>query len=295
MPRLISAALILMICQGCVSSPGAPFGVSGISPGEAAPGERITLSGDGFGDGAGAVAVGGRGITILGWSPTRVVARLPDDLPAGAALVVLTTAEGRPTPGFPLQILGDGVRTPGRRSFDPLPDGGSTPVDAGPDPAGPDAGPDAGLSDGGVDLGIPDADLSLTARFTPDADGEGTVRLVTAPQQPPGQLVLNLIVPEGLGVWGLAFHLTYDPERLALRAITPEAEGVSVIAGRLAPGRLAAGRTVQRLQAFTLTFNLLTPGQSALRFPARNRALRRADNSELADVPWVGGVVEVRR
>ncbi|MFN3197842.1 MAG: hypothetical protein ACE366_05425 [Bradymonadia bacterium] len=286
---LIGWALLL---GGCVAESLPSPTITQVNPSPADPGGVLLVEGRGFGASSGVAAVGGRGVTVQRWSDARVQLSLPQDLPSGAALVVLKTAEGRPTEGFPVIIGGDQGRTSGRRAFDPPPvadDGGVMPS--------PDASVDGGILPGDAqplpDAMRPDANLGLRASFTPDPGGADVrVYMEEAATQSPGTLTLDVITPERAAVWGVAFHIAFDNSQVRLREFSPS-NGNNIVAGALGEDRVAFGRLVRSPQVFTLTFDLVQPGQSRISFPTHNRTLRTADNQPIPDVQWLGGVITV--
>lgn len=252
-----------------------------ITPDEAAPGQAIEVQGEGFGQRAGALAVGGRPISVQSWSLGTIRATLPGDLPSGASLAVVKTG-GQASPPAPLLILGSNRRLDAGRQFpNPRDAGLDARVDAGPVP--PDRGPPV------PDLGPP---RELVAQFTPDPGGADRVTL-TPLEAPEGRLIIEVRIPRAFVVQtlGIALHLAYESNLLRFIEARPEDPQRPV--REIGPGRLAIAALEPRdARIVELHFALVGRGEARIEIPRRHRALRDLRNLELP-VQWAGGSVRV--
>lgn len=283
-------ALALIACDDGSSTPGPR--IDRVAPDPIRPGATLDVHGGGFGDGPGTrdgAALGGRPLPTLGWRPGRLRFEVPADVPAGAALLVLHVG-GRALEPWPVTVGGNG-RFPASPTAaapsDPDGDGFPGPVDAGPMPD-----PDAARF---PDVRLPDATLQgATATFTPDdLPAVGTV--LVAVDGPPGELTLEVRASPGL--WGQAFHLTYDPNLLQFVAAAPEPSlaGVARHWSLPTPGRLLYGGLAPEAGAAVLRvrFAAIGAGEGRVDLPARTASARGAGNRPVADWPFVGGSVRV--
>lgn len=276
-PAVGALALALF---ACASPSGDGPEVTALEPNPAAPGALLDVHGRRLGadlqvSGEGSVAVGGRPVPVLAWAPDRLRVRLPEDTPGGATALVVTI-RGRPTEAAALEVTG-GAAWPRRpRAFPPTPD------------AGLDADPDGGATDPA------DAGSTLTAEVVPDPAAGGVALVPRA--APPGEVWLEVRLPPGLDLGGVAFHLAYDGNVLRFREADP-APGERVVAGEVGRGRLAYGRVVEGVAPeplAVLRFAVVGRGEGRIEIPERNRTLRGRGNQPIPGVPWAGASLRVR-
>ncbi|MCB9547170.1 MAG: IPT/TIG domain-containing protein [Myxococcales bacterium] len=278
----LTVSLALAALGGCTDD--APAGgprIDAVRPDPVDPGDRLVIEGEGFGE-AGHVALGGRPLVAESWAPSQVTVFVPADQAAGQTLVVVV-ADGRPSPGAPVEVTGTPRRAPdGGRGFPPRGDAGR---DARPPPS--DAGP--------TDARVPDVSVNtaLVAEYTSDPAGQGAIRLEARPS-PAGELILEVVLPrEPASAWGLAFHLAFDRGLMTLVEATPTGS-LEAQAKEIGPGRVAAGRLLDgRPTAFRLRFQLLGRGEGRVSFPARYRALRDRQNRPV-DAVFTEGSIRVQ-
>lgn len=280
---LLAASALALAFMGCTADAPNVDGphVASVAPDPVAPGEGIFVEGDGFGL-VGHVAVAGRPLEVVEWTPTGIRARLPLDMRAGPTRLVVTHA-GRPSPPHPLVVAGDPrAEADQPRRFPPSSDGG--PRDLGVRDASP------------FDFDVPDVDPPdlggriLRAEFSSDPVG-GEAVYMEADTARDGEITLRITAPRA---WGVAFHLAYDRNLLRLASATPVNEARAHTA-EIAPGRIAAGQAIPGAGAhvFTLRFLLLGRGEGRVAFPARYRTRRDAANRPL-ETRWIEGSVRIR-
>lgn len=275
---------LFIVVTGCTDDPVGTDGphIAAVDPDPVSPGGGLYIEGGGFGE-RGHVAVGGRALEIVEWTPSGIRARLAPDQRTGPTRVVVTAA-GRPSAGHPLVVSGDPVaqEDPPRR-FPPSNDGGVP--------------PDDGVRDAEVfDFDLPDVerpDLGgrvLRAEFSSDPVG-GDAVFMEADTSRDGELIIRVTAARA---WGVAFHLAYDRNLLRLASATPVNEARAHTA-EIAPGRIAAGQAIPGAgpHTFTLRFLLLGRGEGRIGFPARYRTRRDQANRPLP-TRWIEGSVRIR-
>ncbi len=77
-------------------SPSAPA-VWSVAPASAAPGDTVTITGDGFGNSAGSVMLGSQMLTVSSWSDSRIGVTLPPGTAFGVGQVSVIKADQRST------------------------------------------------------------------------------------------------------------------------------------------------------------------------------------------------------
>jgi hypothetical protein len=258
---------------GCTADPSGQDGpqIAQVAPDPVAPGEAISIEGGGFGE-SGHVAVGGRALQVISWTPSLILAELSAGHPPGPTRLVVTTA-GQPSASVPLRVSG-AVRQqddPPRR-FPPSRDAGPDDRDQGVRDMSP-------FDDGVRDFDPPDlGDRILRAEFVSDPVADGAV-FMEADTSTDGELLIRVRTPPA---WGIAFHLDYDRNLLRLRSATPADEPTAHTA-EIGPGRTAAGQALRGggEHVFELRFALVGRGEGRITFPARYRTRRDGSNQAL--------------
>lgn len=281
-PSVFGAVLALFFL-GCTANAPTADGprIDAVDPDPVNPGETIVVDGSGFGDqGGGFVSVGGRALLVRNWTPTAIEAVLPRDQRPGPTRVVVTTL-GKPSAGAPLMVNGP-ARSPDDppRVFPPTRDGGV------------DGGDSDVPRDRGVIRDFLPPDLGgrvLRAEFTSDPVARDAV-FIEADTSTDGEVTL---VVQGPDAWGMAFHLDYDRNLLRLRSATPSEERMAHTA-EIGPGRVAGGQAIPGggPHVFVLRFVLLGRGEGRVRFPARYRTRRDANNQPIP-TGWTEGSIRV--
>jgi hypothetical protein len=271
-----------------VTSPGGPPAVESVAPAPLKPGVPLRIEGRGFGEAPGGrdgAALGGRPLFPLAWGPTRLAFEVPVDTPAGATWLVVR-AGGQTLPPFPVEVGGRG-------RYPPNP---SAPPGADRDADARDAG--VGTTDGAPafpDVRLPDATLTgAVATFTPD-DVPATGTVLVEVEGPPGELTLE--VRSSTGLWGQAFHLTYDPNLLQFVSATPppSIDPPALHWSLVAPGRLAYGGLERSGQpALRVRFAVIGEGEGRVDVPARTASARADGNRPVSDWRFVGGSVRIQ-
>lgn len=261
--------------------------IEAVSPAPLLPGEAFVVTGHGFG-GAPApgdvVALAGRPLAVVAWSPERLRAEVPADTYAGETVLTLRAQGGTLAP-YPVRVGGDRRR--------PVEDAGAgdalAPGDAGDATRPTDARP------GLPDTALPDAVLEgARAEFIPDAVVGAGLRLVGR-ASPPGELRLDVVADAQ--AWGLAFHLTWDPNLLRFVSASPESrvDGPRTAVWReIESGRLAFGGLQGDPTVLSLRFALVGTGEGRLEIPARFATARDARNVPLPGWGFTTGTVRSR-
>ena len=270
MKRILPLWAIVILLGACTEPvpPNAPT-VDHVSPLPLYAGAELTIEGHRFAD-RGHVAIGRHPLNVVRWSKTRIEAVAPPDLPAGQ-WVLTVVADGRPAAPFPVEVAGVQISSRDHGLTEAL-DGGLM-IDA--------AGPS-----------VPTINPRLQATFTADPGGNDEIRIRALPAMP-GELLLEI---SGPNAWGVAFHLVYDPNLLALAQADPNGE-LTAYGALISPGRWAYGRRVAPSrggQYVTLRFVLVGPGEGRLDFPLRHRTLRDDTNTSIVDVPWTAGSIRIQ-
>lgn len=284
---LMSSGLMLsaVLLPGCTADSASTDGphIAQVDPNPIDPGSILRIGGGGFGD-SGHVALGGRALQIVSWTPSLILAELAPDHPPGPSRVVVTSA-GRPSVSSPLDVRGQ-VRQqddPPRR-FPPT-------RDSGPDERDVGVRDMDGLDQGVRDFDPPDlGDRVLRAEFVSDPVAAGAVYM-EADTATDGELLLRVRTPDA---WGIAFHLDYDRNLLRLRSATPADEAAAHTA-EIGPGRTAAGQALRGggEHLFELRFVLLGRGEGRITFPQRYRTRRDAANQPIP-TGWTDGSLRIR-
>lgn len=280
--RALVAAALGLLPVGCDdAATGAR--IEAVAPAPLQPGAALEVTGRGFGAAPVAgdlVALGGRPLTVSAWSSDRLRALVPPDAFAGETYL-LVRAQGATLAPFPVRIDGDRRRPP---------------TDAGIE--GTDAADATSPTDARArvpDTALPDAVLEgARAEFIPDDPTPSGLRLEGRPS-PPGELRLDLVTDRP--AWGLAFHLTWDPNLLRFVSATPEPriDGPRTVVWReIEPGRLAFGGLPADATVLSLRFALVGTGEGRLEFPARFATARDENNVPLVGWSWRAGTVRSR-
>ncbi len=259
--------------------------IDAVSPAPLRPGEAFVITGHGFG-GAPApgdvVALAGRPLAGVDWSSGRLRAEVPADQFAGET-VLTVRAQGDTLTPYPVRVGGDRRR--------PVEDAGAggVPGDAG------DAAPSTDARPGLPDTALPDAVLEgARAEFIPDTVSEAGVHL-EGRASPPGELRLDVVADAQ--AWGLAFHVTWDPNLLRFVSASPESQvdGPRTAVWReIEPGRLAFGGLQGDSTVLSLRFALVGTGEGRVEIPARFATARDAQNTPLRGWGWTTGTVRSR-
>lgn len=281
--RALVAALVTVSTLACDDSP-AGARIDAVSPTPLRPGETFEVSGRGFGEAPApgdVVALAGRPLTVLTWSPDHLRAEVPADQFAGETWLTVRAQADTLAP-FPVRVGGDRRR--------PVEDAGTGPLGDATDAAPPiDARP------GLPDTALPDAVLEgARAEFIPDPVARAGVRL-EGRDAPPGELRLDVVADAR--AWGLAFHLTWDPNLLRFVSASPESrvDGPRTTVWReIEPGRLAFGGLPGDTTVLSLRFALVGTGEGRLEIPARFATARDARNLPLPTWGWTTGTVRSR-
>ncbi len=268
------AALLLLLTTACSDSEPSGARIFELRPTALAPGDPLLIIGAGFGE-AGRVSVGGRPIEVLEWSSDRLEVELPADSSGGHTYVVVSPLEGRPSPPAALFVQGPSYPSVDPPRALPPPRPGPRPIDMGPPPP----------RDFGADRPEPSRDLSVT--FESDSNADNTLRLATVDEG--RRLLVGLRLPAGVNAWGVAAHLSYDPNLLSY--VEAELDAEHAVVREIGPGRLAMGAVRPRDLVFV--FAPVGPGEGRVEITGRNSALRGPGNTPIPGVLFRGGSVRV--
>jgi hypothetical protein len=261
---------------GCL--PGGPEPVSPrivrVDPSPVRPGEPLTVYTEPLGpfdatDGAESVALGGRPQAVTSWANGRIEAQVAVDTPFGWTRLVVTENDG-PTAWLDVEVSGD-VRSP---------DLGLSDADAAP---------------GARDLGVDASGDAVVPRFQgevlPDPASPGGF-FVEPADAPPGEVAVRVMNGASTAVWGVAFHVTWDPVQLDFVTASVPSEG-SWAAKAVKPGRLVFGGvlTNRTPEVVTLRFAIVGRGERRLSLPAAYAEARGVDRFALPGVRFTGATV----
>jgi hypothetical protein len=245
-----------------------------VEPTPVRPGERLTVYAEPLGpfdatDGAESLALGGRPQAVSTWANGRIEALVAVDTPSGWTRLVVTEND-RPTASLDVEVAGATRRS----------DFGFSSPDAAP-----------GERDVGVDASGDARVPGFQGEVLPDPASPGGFFIEPA-DAPPGEVAVRVMNGAGAPVWGVAFHVTWDPVQLSFLTAAVPGDGPWA-AEAIKPGRLVFGSVLTNLapEVVTLRFTIVGGGERRLSLPAAYAEARGADRLALPGVGFAGATV----
>lgn len=274
--RTLAMVPLVGTLVGCLQGGPEPVSprVVRVEPTPVRPGEPLTVYTEPLGrfdasDGAESLALGGRPQAVKRWANGRIEAQVAVDTPSGWTRLVVTENDA-PTAWLDVEVAGD-VPSPDLAFSET--DGAPTVRDAGADAAG--------------DALVP----PFQGEVLPDPASPGGF-FVEPADAPPGEVAVRVMNGAGAQVWGVAFHVTWDPVQLEFVTATVPSDGPWA-AKAVKPGRLVFGSVLTNLapEVVTLRFTVVGRGERRLSLPAAYAEARGADRLALPGVRFTGATV----